>query len=126
MRGNGAIMTLLIEDLKTPLRIDEHGTIRVGRTRVTLDTVIGMFNAGSSPEQIAHSFRKLSLDEVYLTLGYYLRQKESVDAYLQSREVSADELRKKIEAHCPPHGLRERLLERQRAIQVAARNSVDV
>jgi hypothetical protein len=33
----------------SPLRVDEGGTIRVGATRVTLDTLIAAFGAGATP-----------------------------------------------------------------------------
>jgi uncharacterized protein (DUF433 family) len=54
------------------LRVDEHGVIRVGATRVTLDTVIGGFLDGESPEAIADQYPSLSLSAVYGSITYYL------------------------------------------------------
>lgn len=49
-------MSLVIEAPPVPLRTDEHGVIRVGKTRVPLDAIIYAFNQGSSPEEIVMSY----------------------------------------------------------------------
>lgn len=59
-----------------PLKMDEHGTIRVGDTRVTLDTVIGEYLNGASAEVIAGAYNTLSLADVYASIAYYLRHRE--------------------------------------------------
>ena len=35
-----------------PLKVDKDGVVRVGGTRVTLDTVVGAFKNGCAPEEI--------------------------------------------------------------------------
>ncbi|MBA2450877.1 MAG: DUF433 domain-containing protein [Chloroflexi bacterium] len=50
-----ATATPTIEADRVPLSVDAHGRVRVGGTRVTLDTVIGLFRHGRSPEWIAES-----------------------------------------------------------------------
>jgi uncharacterized protein (DUF433 family) len=107
-------MTLAIEDIKLPLRGDEQGTIYIGNTRITLDTVVAHFERGALPEDIASAFPTLRLDDIYLTLGYYLRNKATVDAYLIERRDSSDETRRRIDAQFPPRVSREQLLERRR------------
>ncbi len=47
-----------------PLRLDAQGTIRMGRSRVTLDTVIEAYQHGTSPEAIAEQFPAVTLAEV--------------------------------------------------------------
>ena len=64
-------MTLAIETEITPLRIDEYGTIRVGKTRVTLDLVIDAFNNGASPQEIVEMYDALDLSR-YLFCGWLL------------------------------------------------------
>ncbi len=51
------------------LRVDEAGTVRVGNTRVTLDTVIPRFQQGDSPETLAKSFAPLPLADIYSVIG---------------------------------------------------------
>lgn len=96
-----------------PLRIEADGTVRVGKTRVTLDILVGAYNMGYSAEKIARSYSTLQLADIYAVLSYYLRHREEVDAFLREREAEAEELRRKIEELCPPDGFRERLLARR-------------
>jgi len=52
-------------------------------------------------------------------IGYYLRHRAEMDAYLEQREREADEFRKQMEALFDPRGLRERLLARRAASKPA-------
>lgn len=98
-----------------PLRLDDSGTLRVGKTRVTLDTVIGAFGAGESAEMIAHWYPTLHLDDVYAAIAYYLKHQQEVDRYLAERQREAAELRREVESMCPPDALRTKLLARMQA-----------
>ncbi len=49
-------MTLTLQADPVPLRIDEHGTIRVGSSRLTLDVLIEEYEGGASPEAIVQAF----------------------------------------------------------------------
>jgi uncharacterized protein (DUF433 family) len=100
-----------------PLRLDESGTLRVGKTRVTLDTVIHVYEDGASPEEIVQEFDTLSLADVYGVISYYLRHREEVQAYLEQRQQEAEEMRRFWQARCPTTGLKERLLERRRQLE---------
>jgi uncharacterized protein (DUF433 family) len=95
-----------------PLATDSGGVIRVGGTRVTLDTVIDTFMTGASPEEIAQDFPVLHLDDVYAVITYYLRHRAEVDAYVRTRRFRAAAIRSEIEVHSPQTGLRDRLLAR--------------
>jgi len=97
-----------------PLRVDEQGVIRVGGTRVTLDTIIGAFLDGESPEAIADQYPSVSLSDVYATVTYYLVHRSEVDAYLSRRAAVAMRTQREIEQRWPPHGLRVRLLARRK------------
>lgn len=98
-----------------PLQTDRDGAIRVGGTRVTLDTVIHAFQAGADAREIAEGFPSLSLADVYTVIGYYLRHRQEIDAYLAEREEQAGEIRRQYEARLgSQEGLKERLLARRR------------
>src|SRR5690348_11201381 len=97
-----------------PLRITQDGVVRVSGTRVTLDTVIGAYHRGETPEQIAQHFSVLSLADVYAVITYYLRHRSEVEAYLEVRRQRAAEIRRENEARFPPDGVRERLLARRK------------
>ncbi len=96
-----------------PLHVDEAGVVRVGRTRVALDSVVAAFWSGETAEGIVERYPALRLADVYQVLGYYLLHREAVDAYLAGREREAAQLREKIEANFDPTGLRARLLARR-------------
>ncbi len=104
-------MPLTIHEDAIPLRVDETGTVRVGKTRVILELVIHAFRDGGTPEQIVQDYDTLSLADVYAVIGYYLHHRDEVDAYLAVRAAEGEELRKKIEdrqRHLPD--IRARLL----------------
>jgi uncharacterized protein (DUF433 family) len=96
-----------------PLSTDNDGVIRVGNTRVTLDTIVAAFKEGATAEEIAYQYPTLSLADIYSVISYYLHQKKEVDAYLKRREKFAAEVRKQNEARFDATGIRERLLARR-------------
>lgn len=96
-----------------PLAYDAHGVIRVGGTRVTLDTVIAAFQEGATAEEIIHQYPVLGLADVYHVIRYYLGHASEINAYLQKRRTEADAIRQCNEARFDPSGIRERLLARK-------------
>jgi uncharacterized protein (DUF433 family) len=98
-----------------PLLADGRGGLRIGESRVSLDTVIGEYEEGADPEGIVTAYPTLQLGDVYAVLAYYLRHRDEVDAYLRRREAEADALQREIEGRQTDRaGLRERLLARRR------------
>lgn len=88
------------------------GVIRVGSTRVSLDSVIIAFKQGHSPEEIALDFDSLTLADVYSAINYYLQHKDEVEQYLAQRSKQNEQLRKEIETEFGTQTLREQLLSR--------------
>ncbi len=107
------IATPIMEQI--PIRTDEHGRLRVGNTRVLLDLVIYSFRLGHTPETITSQYPSLSLDDVYLAIGYYLRHRDEVEAYLRQQETEAETFRQVYEREHPPKLTRAILLERLEA-----------
>jgi len=105
-------VSLHILSQPVPLIADETGVIRVGGTRVTLETIVGAFRRGESAEEIALQYPVVPLADVYDVIGYYLHHQDEVDEYLHIVEVEADRLRARIEQRFSPNGIRERLLAR--------------
>jgi len=96
-----------------PLVADTNGVIRVGRTRVTLDTVLTAFLEGATAEEIREQYPSLELSDVYFAIGYYLRYRSEVDAYLMERQRLAAEVQQEAEKRFNPVGIRDRLLARR-------------
>ena len=98
-----------------PLTTDADGVIRIGGTRVTLDTVVDAFEEGATAEEIAQQYSSLNLGDVYAVIGYYLRRHSEVSEYLQQRQQQGKEMREQNETRFESHGVRERLLARRGA-----------
>jgi uncharacterized protein (DUF433 family) len=81
-----------------PLGRDQYGTIRVGNSRLTLDTIVARYHQGDTPADIVEGFPSLSLADVHAVLAYYLRHQEELDAYLAERERIGEEYRREIES----------------------------
>jgi uncharacterized protein (DUF433 family) len=105
-------MTLAIVAEPAPLKANEDGVILVGRTRVTLDTVVAAFLEGATAEEIVEQYPSLQLADVYSVIGYYLRRKTEVDAYLKIRQDRAMQVRQENERRFNPVGIRDRLMAR--------------
>jgi uncharacterized protein (DUF433 family) len=95
-----------------PLTADAGGGLRVGGTRVLLESLVAAFDRGDSPEEIREQFPSVSLGDVYAVLTYYVRHHGEVEAYLAERERRGDAVRARVEAEFPADGLRARLLAR--------------
>jgi uncharacterized protein (DUF433 family) len=105
--------TLAIAVEPTPLDTDSGGVVRVGGTRVTLDSVVYSFLEGSTAEQILDQYPSLRLADVYAVISYYLRHQEDVEAYLGEQRRQAEDVRRQDEARFDRQGIRERLLARR-------------
>ncbi|MCW9682681.1 DUF433 domain-containing protein [Dolichospermum planctonicum UHCC 0167] len=96
-----------------PLEFTTDGVIRIGKTRVTLDTVIAVFKQGTTAEEIAYRYPSLKLADIYATIAFYLNHQQEVEVYLQQRQQQAQEIRKINEARFDSQGMRDRLLARK-------------
>jgi len=106
-------MTMTIAVEKIPFVTDVQGVVRVANTRVTLDTVVTAFMEGCTPEEIGEQYPSLRLSDIYWVIGYYLRHRDAVHAYLTERQHQAEKNRQEAEHRCNPIGIRERLLARK-------------
>lgn len=109
-----ALLDALVAE-PVPVRADEDGVLRVGGTRVRLDTVIEAFNQGSSAEEVLLKYPSLRLPDIYAVITYYLWHREAVDTYLEERRGVTEAVRRENESRFPPQGIRERLLARRAA-----------
>jgi uncharacterized protein (DUF433 family) len=107
-------MNLVLELEAPPLREDETGAVRVGNSRVLLETIVRAFQDGASPESIVHRYTTLSLSDVYNTIGYYLRHQDAVEAYLRQREQLAEAVQQRLSDIQPDlSSIRARLLSQR-------------
>jgi uncharacterized protein (DUF433 family) len=106
-------MTLAVEVPPVPLNADDQGVMRVGHTRVRLDTVITAWKQGASPEQIVENFDVLELADVYAVISYYLHHRLEVETYLDKNCLKVNQVQAENERRFPHTGIRERLLARR-------------
>ncbi len=99
---------------RVPISTDADGVIRVGGTRVTLDTLVAAFDFGATAEEITHQYPSIALADVYSVIAYYLRHQSDVRAYLAERQKQATQVREENERRFDPTGIRDRLLARRR------------
>ena len=109
-------MGLAIEVEAPPLKADKHGVIRVARTRVTLDTLIGFYNQGYSVKKLAESFDSVSLSDIHATIAYYLKHKAAVDRYIAEGDAKAAKVRKEIESQ---PGYKEKMQDLKKRMEAA-------
>ncbi len=97
---------------RTPPIREEGGALRVGCTRVTLESVLWAHVQGANPEDIKRQFPSLELADIYDVIAYYLRHRESIQEYLQEQERKYHETTEQIKKEFPQAELRARLLAR--------------
>ncbi len=106
---SAATTSLTLEREAPPLYQDAHGVIRVGHTRVTLESLIALFEQGASAEEIALRYEVLSLHDIYATLSYYLGHREQTQEYLDRARQASFEARRDVERRSPVAQIRDRL-----------------
>jgi uncharacterized protein (DUF433 family) len=89
--------------------------MRVGDTRVTLDTIIHTFEQGHTAEEIVSHYPVLRLADVYAVIAYYLNNQATVEDYLRRQREEAQKTWELIEAKSDYQTFRERLLARHQA-----------
>ena len=109
-------MLLVPETTLIPLNPDASGVMRVGSTRITLDTVVETFLDGATAEGIQEQYPSLDLSDIYAVISYYLRHQEEIDADRHVRQAVAAEKRKVVEQQFSPISVRDRLLARRKAL----------
>jgi len=95
-----------------PFRWDEAGGIRIGQSRVTLDSLLAAYHSGSTPEEIAVQYSVLHLEEIYASVAYYLSHRQQIDSYLEQRHRKQEQQRSEFVQQYNLVNLRQRLLDR--------------
>jgi uncharacterized protein (DUF433 family) len=96
-------------DLEAYFDILAPDDIRIKGTRVGIESVLYEYiHRGQSPEAIAERFHTVSLEQVYATILYYLRDRKQLDAYLADWLAFSRTARDQQEQNPPPVVLRLR------------------
>lgn len=87
--------------------------IRIKGTRIGIETIMEDYLDGVSPEEIAVRYRSLTLEQVYASITYFLRNREEVEVYLSRRRHQSDQAGRLQDRH-PPE-----IIKRLRRIKAA-------
>jgi len=110
-------MTLKVVPQSPPIEINTDGVMLVGKTRVTLDTVVATFDRGATAEEIVHCYPSLNLADVYAAIAFYLNNQQEIRVYIEQRQQQAQEIRQINESKFDSQIMRERLLSRKAEAQ---------
>lgn len=105
---------------KKPINLNEYfefldtDDIRIKGTRVGIETILEDYLNAASPEEIAIRYPTVTLEQVYATITYYLRNKRSIDQYLERWRDHTNQSLQKQQEH-PSHAIKRLLkLKRQK------------
>jgi len=106
-------MNALNTSTNIPIFIGSDGVIRIGTTRVPLETVVQAFQNGSTAEEIAFQYPVLDLSDIYAVISYYLKNQAAVENYIKTSQIAAEQIKSIVEKQFQSVDTRQRLLMRQ-------------
>ena len=106
-------MTFDLKPAALPLHRDAGGMIRVGVTRVTLESVLNAYLEGESAEGIVERFPTLDLADVHATIAWFLRNRAEAELHLAQSRGEQSEGAAEASRRSPAARLRARLLARR-------------
>ena len=107
-----------LEDYFDFLRPDD---IRLRGHRIGIESILYAYiHQAMTPEEIAAQFPTLTLDQVYATILYYLRNKERIHDYMTNWIEHGRRMRATQEANPTPGMLRLRQLRAERDAKAGA------
>ena len=102
---------IVMQSVKTYINMDEHGVLRIGRSRVMLDSIVASFEQGHSAETIQQQYPALTLEEVYGAITWYLANPDEVSQYLERQQAVWSQCRAEAAARPSPVAQRLRALQ---------------
>ncbi len=92
-------------------RAGVDGNLYIGKSRVTLETIVLKWRAGDRPEQLHEGFPSVPLAAIYGAIAYYLAHQEQLDRLFSENEKQYQADRAAAEAANPEFyaRMRERL-----------------
>ena len=94
--------TLEIGSLITSDPRIHRGRPIIAGTGVTVARIVGWYQLGLSPDEIADELRHLSLAQVYAALAHYHANREEMDAEIAATELEAEQLEAAHRAKAAP------------------------
>ena len=99
MVGSSPMEALKADPL--PLARDGSGVIRIGGTRVSLESLVSAYLAGASIDELAAAFPDLSRPDLHASVAYFLKHRREVEEYLVERLREAEVVEAQIRTELP-------------------------
>jgi uncharacterized protein (DUF433 family) len=80
---------------------EREGNLYIGKSRVTLETIILKWRAGDRPEQLHEGFPSVPLAAIYGAIAYYLEHQQELDRLFNENEKQYQADRAAAEAANP-------------------------
>ena len=74
------------------------GRPRIAGTGVSVRTIVGYYDSGETPAEIAKQIPHLTLAQVHAALAYYYANRDEVDAAMAAERAEADRLEREYRA----------------------------
>lgn len=105
-------------ELESYFEFINNKAIRIGGTRVGIETILRDYQQGAGPEEIVLRYPTLSLEQVHATITYYLANHEKVDSYLERVRLHREEAWQEQQRNPSEfvRELRKRLEEQRRVV----------
>jgi len=95
--------------------------IRIKGHRHGIETILyDYIHGGQSPEEIAENYPTITLEQIYATITYYMRNRAAIDKYLSDWIEHGERMRAEQAANPSPGILRLRKLNAERMAQTTA------
>jgi uncharacterized protein (DUF433 family) len=107
-----------MDGVKNYVTTDSAGVMRVGETCVMLDSVVGAFEQGHSPEAIRAQYPALSLEDVYGAITWCLAHPRELREYMQRQGQVWTRVMAECDAKAAP--VVKRLREAKKAMTTGA------
>lgn len=89
-------MVELDTTLTLPFRQIPDGTIRIGDTLISLETILDSYLCGQGPEEIHSGFPFIDLADIHAIIAFYLKNRETVDRYLAEQEADSQRILREL------------------------------
>jgi uncharacterized protein (DUF433 family) len=96
----------------SPLHQDDRGVIRVIGSRITLDTLVHIWQRGDTLGEIHEGFPSLTFAQIKGVIAWYQNHTAEADEYLAKGDAEEEELLKRIQSDPRYKERRELLMQR--------------
>ncbi len=107
---------MILEPIKSPFQV-ERSVLRIGKTRVSFESIWAAYRRGESPETIQENFSSCNLEQIYAVIAYALAKPVEIKTYLERRELEDQESLEFIAKQPKTIALRQKILAQAESLK---------